>query len=139
SPQLADLMPTGRHVGQLGFAMNASPEYNLRLSVATGLLVVMAALLCLPARAQEQPTLRGVALVVGQSEYEHLPSLANPAGDADAIEELFDDLGFETTLVSDRDARRLSRDLQRFLEDAEDADVALVYYAGHGIEAGGEN
>ncbi len=42
-------------------------------------------------------------------------------------------------MVENRDARRLQRDFDGFLEDAEDADVALVYYSGHGIEAGGEN
>lgn len=106
-----------------------------RLAAALcGLSLWLAA--ALPAGAQ---ALSGVALVIGQSDYEHLAPLANPAGDADAIEELFSGLGFDTTQVSDRDARRLARDLERFLEDAEDADVAVVYYAGHGIEAAGEN
>ncbi len=41
-------------------------------------------------------------------------------------------------MVEDRDARRLRRDFDGFLDDAEGADVALVYYSGHGIEAGGE-
>lgn len=100
------------------------------------LLVVL--VLCLPARGKAE-TLRGVALVIGNSAYEHVAALPNPANDARAVENLFNDLGFETTLVSDRDARRLARDLDIFIEDAEGADVAVVYYAGHGIEAGGEN
>lgn len=90
-----------------------------------------------PAAAQ-QP-LRGVALVIGNGNYEHLPPLTNPAHDARAVERLLSDLGFETEISSDRDARRLSRDLRDFVEDAEGADVAIVYFAGHGIEAGGEN
>jgi len=106
-------------------------------AILSALVVFLAA--CLPAAAQDSRPLRGVALIIGQSEYEHLAPLANPSNDADAVEELFDRLGFDTTHVSDRDARRLSRDLERFLEDAEEADVAVVYYAGHGIEAGGEN
>ncbi|MDN2579016.1 caspase family protein [Aquibium sp. ELW1220] len=89
--------------------------------------------------AQDAQPLKGVALVIGNGQYEHLPPLANPVNDARAVEALLDDLGFETTIVSDRDARRLNRDLGIFLEDAEGADVAVVYYAGHGIEAGGEN
>lgn len=110
---------------------------------AAGRFVSLAALLvllvlCLPARGKAE-TLRGVALVIGNSAYEHVAALPNPANDARAVESLFNDLGFETTLVSDRDARRLARDLDIFVEDAEGADVAIVYYAGHGIEAGGEN
>lgn len=89
--------------------------------------------------AQDTQPLKGVALVIGNGQYEHLPPLANPVNDARAVEALLDNLGFETTLVSDRDARRLYRDLDIFLEDAEGADVAIIYYAGHGIEAGGEN
>ena len=85
--------------------------------------------------------LKGVALVIGQSHYASLPALDNPAADARAIERLFDDLGFAVTVVTDRDARRLRRDIDNFVADAEaaGADVAVVYYSGHGIEAGGEN
>jgi uncharacterized caspase-like protein len=89
--------------------------------------------------ATAQETLRGVALVIGNGDYEHLAPLANPPDDADAIEELLSDLGFDSVRRTDRDADDLARDLERFVEDAEDADVAILYYAGHGIEAGGEN
>lgn len=83
--------------------------------------------------------LKGIALVIGQSDYEHLQKLPNPSRDARQIEELLNRLGLETDMVEDRDARRLRRDFDGFLDDAEGADVALVYYSGHGIEAGGEN
>ncbi len=91
------------------------------------------------ARAEEPGSLNGVALVIGQSEYEHIAKLPNPANDAREIVKLLTDMGFDARSVSDRDGGKLKRDLERFLEDAEDADVALLYYAGHGIEAGGEN
>ncbi|MCC5984574.1 MAG: caspase family protein [Rhodobacteraceae bacterium] len=90
-----------------------------------------------PARA-EAP-LSGVALVIGNSAYAHLPPLANATGDARAIEALLASLGFRTELAIDRDARRLRRDLDNFLDDARDAAVAVLYYAGHGVEAGGKN
>ena len=93
----------------------------------------------LPVRAEGLKPLRGVALVIGQADYEHLGKLPNPENDARAIEAMLSDLGFETDVASNRDARRLKRDLEGFVEDAEDADVALIYYSGHGIEAGGEN
>lgn len=102
-------------------------------------LVVVVFLAAGPSRGQDARPLRGVALVIGNSAYEHLSALPNPANDARAVENLLNDLGFETELSSDRDGRRLARDLRDFIEDAEGADVAVVYYAGHGIEAGGEN
>ncbi len=92
-----------------------------------------------PAAAEEAKSLRGVALVIGQSEYQHIAPLPNPANDARDIEKLLEDLGFDVTGVGDREGKKLERDFERFIEDAEGADVALVYYSGHGIEAGGEN
>ncbi|MBO6718347.1 MAG: caspase family protein [Rhizobiaceae bacterium] len=107
--------------------------------VAALALAVVLVLLAVPVAAQEQKPLRGIALVVGNGEYEHLPPLSNPDRDARAIAELLAGLGFETELSSDRDARRLARDLENFADDAQGADVAVLYYAGHGIEAAGEN
>lgn len=83
--------------------------------------------------------LRGTALVIGQFEYENLPKLANPGNDAKRIDSLLSSLGFETSMVDNRTARRLRRDIDEFVEDADGADVALIYYSGHGVEAGGEN
>jgi uncharacterized caspase-like protein len=87
----------------------------------------------------EEKTLKGVALVIGQSGYEHIQALTNPANDARQMVKLLSDLGFDARSVSDRDARKLKRDLERFVEDADGADVAFIYYSGHGIESGGEN
>lgn len=114
----------------------STASVRVRRLLAFALLLVLA--VTLQSAAQEKP-LRGVALVIGNGDYEHIAKLANPANDARAIEEMLDRLGFETTLVSDRNARRLKRDLEGFAGDAEGADVAVVYYSGHGIEAGGEN
>ena len=83
--------------------------------------------------------LKGVALVIGQSKYGHITPLANPANDAREMVKLLTDLGFDARSVTDRDTAKLTRDLERFVEDAEGADVAFLYYSGHGIEAGGEN
>lgn len=91
------------------------------------------------ALADTPNTLKGVALVIGEARYAHLPVLTNPGHDAKAIAGLFNDLGFNVTATSDRDAKKLRRDLVNFASDAEGADVAVVYYSGHGIEAGGEN
>lgn len=111
--------------------------FGLRALTGVVFTLMVAMLVSMPARAQD--TLKGVALVIGQSQYEHITDLPNPAQDARDIAKLLTDLGFDARSVSDRDAARLARDLERFVEDAEDADVAFLYYAGHGIEAGGEN
>jgi len=102
-------------------------------------IVLLAALWFIPVSASGAETLRGVALVIGNAAYRHIAALPNPVNDARAVEKLLSDLGFDTTIVTDRNARQLSRALDGFIEDAKDADVAMVYYSGHGIEAGGEN
>lgn len=99
--------------------------------------LVLVAFAGTPARAED--ALRGVALVIGQSAYDTLAPLPNSTNDARAIDRLLSDLGFDVDSVLDGDRRRLDRAFERFMEDAADADVALVYYAGHGVEAGGEN
>lgn len=91
----------------------------------------------LPTFAAE--TLKGTALIIGQSAYGKLAGLANPERDARAIETLLDQLGFVTTTVLDGNAKKLRRAMDGFIEDAEGADVALVYYSGHAVEAGGVN
>ena len=91
------------------------------------------------AGADEAKPLRGIALVIGQSNYTRITALPNPANDARAVAHMLGDLGFEVTAIADGARARLARSLQRFVEDAAGADVALLYYSGHGIEAGGEN
>ena len=83
---------------------------------------------------------RRVALVIGNSSYEHVARLANPANDADAIAATFRNAGFDV-IEAKRDeryneTRRLLRD---FNDKTRDADIAVVYYAGHGIEVDGTN
>ena len=104
------------------------------------LLAILAIFLCICATgAAAQTPLKGVALVIGQSEYKTLTPLSNPENDARALDDLLDKLGFDVTRVLDADAEELGEEIAEFAEDAAAADVALVYYSGHGIEAGGEN
>lgn len=102
-------------------------------------LAVLLLCLAVPTQRAGAKDLKGVALVVGQSKYEHIAALPNPANDARDMAKMLTDLGFDARSVTDRDAGKLRRDLERFAEDAEGADVAFIYYSGHGIEAGGEN
>jgi uncharacterized caspase-like protein len=107
----------------------------LRRSVSIAVLMVAAGLVA-PLQADE---LRGVALVIGQADYESLGDLGNPLNDARAMDDLLSDLGFDVTRVLDRGGDRFRREIEDFIADAEGADVALVYYAGHAVEAGGQN
>ena len=80
-----------------------------------------------------------VALVLSAERYEHLRPLANPGNDAKAVGDALEKLGFEVIAESDRNLKRMRRALDDFGEDAAGADVALVYFAGHGMEIGGRN
>lgn len=103
------------------------------------LLLVALCVFVWPQSAFSDQSLRGLALVVGQKSYANLPSLPNTLRDADDIRKLLDRLGFKVDLVADKTGRQLRRSIDGFIEDAEGADVALVYYAGHAVESGGEN
>jgi len=74
------------------------------------------------------------------SKYQHVPQLTNPVRDADAISALFKRAGFDV-VDSERDlgSSDFRRVVRRFSETSRDADIAVVYYAGHGIEIDGAN
>jgi formylglycine-generating enzyme required for sulfatase activity len=81
-----------------------------------------------------------VALVIGNSAYQHTRALPNPRNDAEAIAKLLRDNAFaEVTLKSDLDYRGMREAVRLFGDTARAADVALVYFAGHGLEVAGEN
>src|SRR5690606_23287623 len=107
----------------------------LTLRVVAGLLLATA----LAAPALADGPLRGVALVIGESDYDVLGDLDNPERDARALDDLLGDLGFDVNRVLDGDAEELRDEIGDFIEDAAEADVALIYYSGHGVELGGRN
>ena len=81
-----------------------------------------------------------VALVIGNSAYQKVAKLPNPANDAAAVAAMLKAAGFDS--VESR-ANLSAVDLRKALRDfgskARDADMAVVYYAGHGIELDGIN
>jgi hypothetical protein len=81
-----------------------------------------------------------VAFVVGNSSYQNVNTLTNPANDAAAITEMFRKAAFDV-VESKRDLKNteMRRALRDFTEKARDADIAVIYYAGHGIEVDGTN
>jgi hypothetical protein len=89
-----------------------------------------------PASAAE----KRVALVIGNSAYQHTRALPNPRNDAEAIAKLLQQHGFaEVTLKIDLDYRAMRDAVRLFGDTARAADIAVVYYGGHGIEVAGEN
>jgi uncharacterized caspase-like protein len=81
-----------------------------------------------------------VALVIGNGAYTRVPRLDNPKNDAAAMEAMFKAAGFDAVVrVNDLGTAALRRALRDFSDTAQDADVAVVFYAGHGIEVGGVN
>jgi uncharacterized caspase-like protein len=92
-------------------------------------------LLCQPALAE-----RRVALVLANSAYQNVAPLANPVNDGARIAATLKDAGFDVVdSRHDLPAAETKRALRDFADRARDADIAVVYYAGHGIEVDGGN
>ncbi len=90
--------------------------------------------------ANEAHAERRVALVVGNSSYQTVPQLPNPSRDATAVAKMFRDAGFDTvdTLINVGNLE-FKRAIRKFETIADQADIAVVYYAGHGVEISGVN
>ena len=105
------------------------PRFTVLLLIAAGLLLPS-----LPALAEQR-----VALVIGNAAYAHAPRLANPLNDADDVGAALTRLGFAVTKLENADSATLRQGLQAFARAASAADVAVVFYAGHGIEVDQRN
>jgi hypothetical protein len=88
-----------------------------------------------PAAAEKR-----VALVIGNASYQNAAPLANPINDAKAMADLFRQAGFEVvearTDLGNLEFKRVARE---FTAVAREADIAVMYFAGHGIEVNGTN
>lgn len=80
-----------------------------------------------------------VALIIGNSNYQAVGSLANPQNDALDISVALEGLGFRVVLGRDLRREDMLKAASQFAEAAASADVALFYYAGHGFQVGGQN
>jgi uncharacterized caspase-like protein len=81
-----------------------------------------------------------VALVLANSAYQQVPPLANPVNDGAVIAKTLKDAGFDVVdSRHDLSALETRRVLRDFADATRDADIAVVYYAGHGIEVEGAN
>lgn len=102
-------------------------------TIAT-LLALLLVLGSVPAWAGDK-----VALVIGNAEYQSVGRLANPVNDAADFAAALERVGFEVTLAIDLDFVGMHRALQAFSREVEGAEIAFVYYAGHGIEIDSRN
>src|SRR5271170_2529748 len=99
------------------------------------LLAAALFLLCQPAWAAKR-----VALVVGNSAYQNVALLPNPVNDGATIAAMLKNAGFDVVdSRHDLPASEMRRALRDFADRARDADIAVVYYAGHGMEVNGTN
>ena len=90
---------------------------------------------CQPAFAEKR-----VALVLGNSAYQNVARLPNPVNDGTVIAATLKNAGFDVVEERhDLPAAETRRALRDFADRARDADIAVVYYAGHGIEVDGTN
>lgn len=80
-----------------------------------------------------------IALVLGNSAYVHAPKLENPANDAGDLAAVLRKMNFEVTLGRDLDKTSMDRTIRNFAESLSGAHLALVFYAGHGLQVSGQN
>jgi uncharacterized caspase-like protein len=127
-----DRLPVADRLGIYWIFRRWGPLVRSALLIFLGFLFGLSAA---PALAEKR-----VALVIGMSRYQQVPQLANPARDAEAMSALFKRAGFDV-IDSERDLgiADLRRVIREFSETSRDADISVVYYAGHGIEVDGAN
>ncbi len=100
------------------------------LVAATGLLATVA----------EGHAERRIALVIGMSQYQNVPKLLNPPHDAQEVSAALQSVGFDSvTIKTELTREQLVTALRDFAAEADQADWAMVYFSGHGIEIGGVN
>ncbi len=100
--------------------------------------VIAACILCAFAGV-DQAEAKRVALVIGNSAYRTISPLVNPQNDAHLVANALAASGFDVQLGLDLDRKSIETALKEFALDAMQADVATVYFAGHGLEANGAN
>lgn len=98
--------------------------------------LVLVALLLSSSFAQAE---KRIALVIGNSAYKYAGELANPRNDASDMAAALTSLGFEVIDGLDLDRAAVERKLREYARKLEGADVALFFYAGHGMQIKGVN
>lgn len=96
-----------------------------------------------PSASGAAPALPGgaarVALVIGNANYRAAGALPNPKNDAEAVSKALNSAGFQVVLANDLSREQFASVLKNFSAMADSSEWAVIYYAGHGIELGGNN
>jgi hypothetical protein len=100
-----------------------------------GVIALLAGFAAAPASADG----KRVALVIGNGAYRNVPALPNPANDAGDVAAALKRLGFTVTLMANASFDEMRRGLIALGRDADGAEMAALYFAGHGMEINGEN
>lgn len=111
----------------------------VRLKAAALATIFLTALIWVLAAAGAAASESRVALVIANAAYQHGGRLRNPPNDAAAVAQALRRVGFTVVSKNDLDRDQLEAALKTFSRDAAAADIALVYYAGHGMEKAGAN
>jgi formylglycine-generating enzyme required for sulfatase activity len=106
----------------------------MRLLAAIACTVMLICLGIAPGQAEKR-----VALVIGNSGYRNVSALPNTKNDANDIAASFERLGFSVNKVMDGTFDDMRRALLQFGRDARGTEIAVIFFAGHGMEIGGEN
>lgn len=104
-------------------------QFTFRIAFAAALLAL---LMLIPEFAKGGE--RRLALVIGNSDYEYVSNLSNPINDSEDLAAALTRIGFEVTSGQNMDYRQMRIALRDFAEQAVQADIVLIYFAGHGIE-----
>ncbi|TIL39537.1 MAG: tetratricopeptide repeat protein [Mesorhizobium sp.] len=82
---------------------------------------------------------RRVAFVIGNSDYQEISALKNPAKDVVDVSNTFRSAGFDVFVASNLTKLQFEEQFRNYLAAVDGAEVAVVYYSGHGFQIGGEN
>jgi uncharacterized caspase-like protein len=104
------------------------------LATRDGLLLLLLACTTLLAAAQDRQ-----ALVIGNARYQHVEPLRNPLNDAELIAASLSKVGFKVTLLLDATLEQMVQATTEFGRGLKRGDIAFAYFAGHGVQYGGEN
>lgn len=80
-----------------------------------------------------------LALVIGNGNYKHAGTLANPRNDASDVQAALKVFGFKVILGLDLDRKEMDAKIREFARALSDADTAVLFYAGHGLQVAGQN
>jgi hypothetical protein len=116
------------------FVWSATPDPVTEVSAMLRKFLFALVVLATPGAAAER-----VALVIGMASYEHVEPLGNTLNDARAIADTLDAIGFDVMREMDVTGEQLRQAVADFAFRSETADLAVIYYAGHGVEVQGEN